>query len=122
MKKEVGKPQNQTVVTAQTKYVGPLPHPQIFEAYARAVPDAPNRILTVFEEESAHTRKMEWEALVSDVNRDRRGQYMAFCIIMASLATTVFGVWFGKDMVALLAGMVSLVLAVQKFFGKPNNK
>lgn len=50
-------------VVQQTKYQGPLPHPEIFRLYGEVIPDAPERILQVFEKDSCHVRDIQTAAL-----------------------------------------------------------
>ena len=45
-------------VVTNSRFEGPLPPPDIFKRYSETIPDAPERILKQFEEDSAHVRNM----------------------------------------------------------------
>lgn len=50
-------------VVNHTSFTGPIPHPEIFREYGEIIPDAPERILRVFEDDSKHVRDMQINAL-----------------------------------------------------------
>lgn len=54
------------------QYSGPIPPASEFAKYKEVIPDAPERILKVFEQDSEHVRHMNEQALVAEVSRDKR--------------------------------------------------
>jgi uncharacterized membrane protein len=70
------------VQVTRSEYAGPMPSPQMMGEYAAHIPDAPERIMRVFEEQSAHRRKMEDLVLTGDVSRSWWGLAAAFVIAM----------------------------------------
>lgn len=63
---------NGKIIAAAQQFAGPIPHPEIFRQYGEVVPDAPERILGVFEKDSQHTRDIQMAALNAEVARDSR--------------------------------------------------
>lgn len=68
-------------VIQQTHFKGPIPHPDIFKGYAEVIPDAPERILKVFEADSAHTRNIQSAALEAEKQDNQRTHWMAWSLI-----------------------------------------
>ncbi len=58
-------------VTEETFHSGPIPTPEMLAAYSKIVPDSPERILVMAENESLHRQKLEQDALDSNI-KDRR--------------------------------------------------
>lgn len=55
----------QRVVATQTHFSGPLPHPDVFRQYGEIVPNAPERILRVFEDDSKYLWEIKMAALAA---------------------------------------------------------
>lgn len=105
-----------SVIAAQ-RFVGPIPPPEIFKQYGEIVPDAPERILKVFEEDSQHTRTMQSAGLKAEVDRDRRAQWMAFVIMLAALVLTGVAIVFGQNIApGIITGLATLFLALKVLF------
>ena len=100
-----GKNKNQptiqnAVVSQQTSWTGPIPDPQSLAAFKNLVPDAPERILTMAEEE-ARIRRETMQRDHDSANRTKevdvlgyhsgvkRGQYFSFIIIMSCIVGAV---------------------------------
>lgn len=65
----------------RTHFQGPIPHPDIFRQYGEVIPDAPERILRVFEEDSRHAREIQVAALLAQKEDNRRVHWIAFSLI-----------------------------------------
>ena len=88
------------VVSQQTSWSGPIPDPQSLAAFKNLVPDAPERILSMAEEE-ARIRRETMQSDHDSENRTkeadikgyhdgvRRGQYFSFIIIMSCILGAV---------------------------------
>ena len=75
-------------------YHGPIPHPDIFRGYGEVVPDAPERILRVFEQDSAHARDIQNSALRLQWEDNRRIHWMAYSLIAGDTCSLVFShIW-----------------------------
>lgn len=91
---------NQSVVSQQTTWSGPIPDPQSLAAFKNLVPDAPERILAMAEEEARIRREIMQRDHESE-NRTReadvlgyhsgvkRGQYFSFVIIMSCITGAI---------------------------------
>ncbi|CVK19206.1 DUF2335 domain-containing protein [Sporomusa sphaeroides] len=105
-------------VLSAERYIGPIPPAEEFAKYGQVMPTAPERILTVFEKDSDHTRNMQAIALRGEISRDCRSQWMAFFSILCSIGLTAFALAIGQDVAAALAGLASLFLVFKGAFSK----
>lgn len=87
-------------VISKTHFQGPLPHPDIFRQYGEIIPDAPERILRVFEDDSKHAREIQMAALVAQKADNSRVHWMAFCLIAGGYILSGVFAALGKDMLA----------------------
>ena len=71
---------------------GPLPDPFSFQAYAKVLPDAPERIMRMAEKEQEHRHEMERKI----VDADRIGYFLGQ-LIAGGLAT--FIIWVTYDLI-----------------------
>lgn len=83
-----------------TKFEGPLPHPDIFRLYGEIIPDAPERILRVFEEDSRYLRTIQAAALDAQKQDNKRVHWMAYSLIFFGYLLAAFFAWLGKDWLA----------------------
>ena len=67
----------------------PLPVPEDFKAYGEVIPDAPERILCLMEQQVGHRISTERDIVTSGLKESRRGQWMGYSIvvILISLST-----------------------------------
>ena len=89
-------------ITQQT-FNGPLPHPEIFRKYGEVISDAPERIMRVFEEDSAHLRDLQMGALNAQKADNRRVHWMAYSLIAGGYAMSALFAYWDKE---VLAGIV----------------
>ena len=111
-------PQHAVLAAHSEQWSGPMPHPDSLRAYQSMVPDAPERILRVFEQDSDHVRHVQMTALNGQINRDRRGQWMAFGVIVGGMSLTAWSMWLGNSPGALLSGLATFVWAAIQFYRK----
>ncbi len=86
------------VVTTEQRlemYSGPLPHPDLLKRYQEIVPDAPERILKMAENQTAHRIEIEKDVIKGNLLNERLGLVAGFVVCMSAL-------WFGTKI--LLAG------------------
>lgn len=91
-------------LVAQQSFSGPIPHPDIFKKYGEVIPDAPERILRVFEEDSCHARDIANKALDAQKADNKRTHWMAWSLIFSGLVLVGLLAWLNKD---VLAGIVA---------------
>jgi len=77
--------QQSVVAMNQQIFVGPLPPPDVLEAYRRIDPTYPERIMQQFEAEAECGRQARINQQKAEIDRDKRGQYLAFMSIVGIL-------------------------------------
>lgn len=92
------------------QYQGPIPPPEMMEKYKNIYADAPKIILQEFKENSEHIRQKELLEVQGTINRDRRGQWMAFVICMAILGVVFYSLYLGNITFAGLSGLGFIAL------------
>lgn len=113
MAKELESSKNHRVLVGtmmeQSSYSGPLPKPSDFAAYKDALPSAPERIMTMAEEEQTHRHTIEKE-LLKNANRENfLGQFLAFILALVCLGVATYLGIQGHD---TLAGAIIAITAV----------
>jgi len=90
-------------VVAHQAFSGPIPHPDIFRKYGEIIPNAPERILKVFEDDSSHVRNIQFAALRAECQDNKRAHWMAWSLIFTGFLLVAFLGWLGKDWLAGIA-------------------
>lgn len=103
---------------AAQEYTGPIPPAEEFAKYGQVIENAPERILKVFEEDSQHVREMQKTALDGEVARDKRGQWMAFTVLMSLFCVIVYSLYLGNVTFAGIAGLAFIAMAASSFLKK----
>ena len=113
MAKELESSTNQKVLVGammeQSSYSGPLPKPSDFAAYKDTLPSAPERIMTMAEEEQTHRHTIEKELIKNAGRENLLGQFLAFILALVCLAGATFLGIQGHD---TLAGAIIAITAV----------
>ena len=109
-------------VVSQQTFSGPIPHPDIFKKYGEVIPDAPERILRVFEEDSRHTREISSAALVAQKEDNRRSHWMAWSLIFSGLLLIGILAYLGKDVLAGIVAASTLAGTIAAFLQARNTK
>lgn len=115
-------PQQPSFTVQHTQQVRTIFDPDVLRQYQTMVPDAPERVLRVFEQNAATERSVRDRALTAQVADNRRRDWMAFLIIMGGLIAAVAFAWLGKpglsgSTLLGLAGYAAWGFLVRK--GKP---
>ncbi|GAA6747466.1 DUF2335 domain-containing protein [Thermus brockianus] len=95
-------------------YKGPLPDPFTFKAYGQVLPDAPDRILRMAEQEQKHRHELEKKLANTDSVGYLRGQLIAFVLTSFLVFLTYDLLKSGQSLQGYLfggAGLVAIVLA-----------
>ena len=103
-----------TEITA-TSFSGPLPPPQILEAYNNVVPDGANRILRMAEEQSKHRMSMETHVTRSESRRADFGLGAALVVALGFLTASVVLVTAGHAIPGTLLGTFDIASLVWVF-------
>ena len=104
------------ILGTRSHFSGPLPPPEIIEAYERILPGSANRILTMAEKNQDHRIEMELKKIVLDgdetkklissgIQRVPRGQWFGFIITIAFLVAATICAWVGHPFTASILGL-----------------
>lgn len=102
-------------VTHTEQFNGPIPHPDIFRKYGDVIPDAPERILRVFEEDSRHVREISKAALDAQREDNKRIHWMAYSLIAGGYAMAAFFTYLDKEVLAGIVLSTTIVGTVAGF-------
>lgn len=94
---------------------GPLPSPYILRGYDEISPGAAKIIIDEFQKNSDHIRKMQELSLREQTNKDKRGQWMAFIILVIILSIVLYSLYLGNITFAGVAGIAFIGMAAQGF-------
>lgn len=103
-------------------FQGPIPPPNIMEAYDRILPGSADRILKLTEQQFEHRIAIENKVIDSKIISERRGTLLGFSLAVFIILASVILILKDKD-IAGLAGIIitvtSLLLAFM--YGKKSN-
>lgn len=106
-------------VTIATKFSGPIPHPQILEAYERILPGSADRLITAFENQYKHRMLLEDRTNKSQLFQSGAGQVMGGLTVFCCLGITAWMGFLGHDTLAGVIATTTVVsLATIYFLGK----
>ncbi|GAK33983.1 hypothetical protein JCM17846_15930 [Iodidimonas nitroreducens] len=86
------------------RYKGPIPPPDILEAYNDLVPGAAAEIIANWGKESDHRRDMERLGLKGELAAEKRGQYLGAFVALFIFAMAFAAGWFGMIEIGLGSG------------------
>ena len=106
---------------------GPLPPPDLLNAYNSVVDNGAERIFQRFEKQSEHRMKLETHAVTEELKQSSRGQIFGFIISLFGLTLAALMAWLGHETFAAILGggtIVSLaaVFVVGKYIQKSDLK
>ena len=86
------------IAVSQESFSGPMPHPDILRGYKELIPDAPERILQMAEQEQKHRIDVEKQMLeqnnkniVESAKANKRSQIIAFILAFILLKEIKLG-------------------------------
>lgn len=95
-----------SILNREVHFSGPIPHPSILAGYKELIPDAPERILRMAEQEVMHKIESENEIIKQNGIRDKgvitlntRSQLFAFILIIILIAVGFCLTVMGYDIV-----------------------
>lgn len=89
-------------------FAGPLPPPGMLAEYDQIHPGTADRIITQFEEQGRHRRKLENRVVWHNVISATTGQVMAFILLLGALGLGGFLLYHDKP----VAGLGTIITAV----------
>ncbi len=102
-------------IISQAHFSGPIPHPEIFRQYKEIIPDAPERILAVFEADSSAARLLPVQAIEAQKEDNRRAHWMAWSLVVLSFGLSLGFALLNKDELAGITLGTTLVAIVTGF-------
>ncbi|MBP7796081.1 MAG: DUF2335 domain-containing protein [Elusimicrobiales bacterium] len=104
----------QSRIMVTSHYSGPIPPAAELEKYKNVIPDAPERILKMAENQNAHRIELENFAIHEQISESKRGQIFAFVIALIMIVCGTICIlkdhdWAGSIMVG--GTLISLVYA-----------
>jgi len=79
------------------RFTGPIPHPRILGEYAEIMPDAPERIFCMAENQQAHRIDLEKCVITSDIRRADTGLVLGFILFLVFGVGSIILLAIGKD-------------------------
>lgn len=92
--------------------VGPIPDPETLERYEKASPGSAAIIINGFKEQSEHRHRLESAHMGASIEKEKRGQWMAFIILLIAIISGSFLVWQGKSISGLITSIGGLATAL----------
>ncbi|HBL8964127.1 DUF2335 domain-containing protein [Enterobacter hormaechei] len=93
------RPQFKAIIS-QSFFRGPLPPPTMLREYNDIVANGAERIMARSEKEQAHRHQMQDKTVTGTINKDRRGQWMAYSITLFILLIATVFAWRGNTVFA----------------------
>ena len=105
----------QPTSTVTTITSGPIPSPSTLKEYDEIIPGAAERILSMAEQEAAHLRNIEREALIKASEQVKRGQVFGLIIGILAFLTSIIALVLGSEKTAIALGGTTVVGLVAVF-------
>jgi uncharacterized membrane protein len=114
-------------LTAQIRYSGPLPAPELFRQYDEVLPGAAERILKMAEREAAHRHEMEQMGVYGSLRQIGRGQTFALIVFLGAIVAGVVialsgAPWPGSLLSAASAVAVAFLRLFPRSTAKSDNE
>lgn len=108
----------------EEKFKGPLPPPQIMAGYQEILPDAPDRIMKIFESQSAHRQEIENKVINSKIADSKRGMIFGFVLALILIIGSFILLWTGKKIegFSILLGTATGLIATFVYATRSNKK
>ena len=114
---------NMAHVSMSQTYEGPLPTPADFSAYKEALPSAPERIMTMAEEEQHYRDKISNRVVNFGIIESICGMIVAFIIVILCLGAAIYLALNNNAGVAIvLIGAITSLAAIFYLKKQPADK
>ena len=114
---------NMAHVSMSQTYEGPLPTPADFSAYKEALPSAPERIMTMAEEEQHYRHKINNKVVNLGIIESICGMIVAFIIVILCLGAAIYLALNNNAGVAIvLIGAITSLAAIFYLKKQPADK
>lgn len=105
----VGVEHRQTTIS----FSGPIPPPEMLEAYNKVIPNLAERLIVAFEEQAKHRQLLEKSVVLGGTVRSNRGLVFGFILGLIALLGSMFLIYIGRD----ISGLTIFVTAVVSLVG-----
>lgn len=95
-------------IVSRTAFRGPLPPPAMLREYKDIIPNGAERIMAMSEKEQEHRHTVTKTAVGGSVQKDKRGQWMAYSITLIILAIATF--FAGKGQTVFAGTLITIDL------------
>lgn len=89
------------IVQVEATWEGPLPPPNVLAGYEQVMPGAADRVFRLTEGQAAHRQALERRIVETHSLIERRGQLLAFVLMLAALVIGGLLISDGKDAVGI---------------------
>ena len=114
---------SQTITVSSEIFSGPVPPPEILAEYKSIDPNIPDRIITMAENQQAHTHELEKYAMKSAVKTESKGQTYALIVSLTIILGSMFLIYDGKEISGgILAGSTLIGLAYVFITGRKKDR
>lgn len=100
---------NQVIVSQQTQFSGPIPHPDVLREYDKIIPGAAERIVAMAEREQEHRHAIETKANNASWSIAKWGQIIAFILVLLLLCAGVFFALQGFEVLSITIFSVTII-------------
>lgn len=109
--------QNSQVILAR-QYQGPMPPPEILEGYEHIHPGAADMLFREHEANSKALREIYTKEKLARLEKDKRGQYLAFTVIFLMLLLVFAGMLMNQPIISGGMAVVAAFSAAKAFLPK----
>jgi len=105
----------QVAHVSQTRFSGPLPHPDILARYEQILQGAADRIISMAEAQSRHRQELEAKVIGSDIKNSRIGLYCGLIIGLTAILSGAACIFVGQQWGGVFLGGAGLTGLVSVF-------
>ncbi len=109
-------------IQVSQKFESPIPAPHILEGYEAIYPGAAKIIIDDFKANSKYVREANQKAVEAQIAKEKRGQYMAYSILIGILCIVGISLILGNITFAGVSGLAFLALAAKNSFDENSKK
>jgi len=106
------------IAIQRASFSGPMPPPDILDRYNQIIPGAAKDILEEFKVNGAHSRDMEKAAIRGAIGNDKRGQWMAFVLVILGFVLIAYLAVNGHTAVAVVVAGTLLGAVITGFLSQ----
>jgi len=98
-----------TFTAVSQSFSGPVPPPEIIEAYNSIVPGSGKMIFDMALSQQSHRQSLENKVIEADIKNSKRGSWFGFILGIIGFLVSAFALYLGHPATASVIGGASLV-------------